>query len=581
VTDPRDPAVTGAITTPDADAPVAGVQGGRGSAVRRLERRIEGMSLRARLLAILVISLLAALTLTGYGVQLAMSRYLVQQIDDELVANYSRALRDEGFVNALNGDRRPPTSFATFISVDGHPELTSTRSGRPDTSPPVFESMTSAAASATEGRVFTLHSSNGAAWRAVAMPGTLTAGGSDYPAAIVLALPLQGVHDAVNQLRLGTLVLGLIVIGLGGGVGWLAIRRSFRPLVEVEETAAAIAAGDLSRRIPPRPATTEVGRLTTSLNGMLTRIESAFRAQEASEARTRRFAADASHELRTPLVSIRGFAELYRQGAVPGDEVPRTMRRIEDEAKRMGSLVEDLLLLARLDEQRPGRKDPVDLAVLAGDAVHDARGLDADRLVSFVGLDGVGPTPAVVIGDEDRLRQVVANLVANAIRHTPAGTPVEVAVGRTTATDGTDGNGGNGGNGGGGVRAVLEVRDHGPGLTPEQSEKVFERFYRLDSSRRRDTGGGSGLGLSIVSAVVAAHAGTVTVVPTPGGGATFRVSLPARTEPSGPAGPDPGDGQDVVDGRARNGFGRGRSARATSVVESGSGSSGQTPSTRR
>jgi two-component system OmpR family sensor kinase len=536
VTDPRDTAVTGVITTPDdapaspadppADAPdildsragEAPVPGpGRRSVVVELRHRLEGLSLRARLLAILVIALLAALTVTGYGVQLAMSRYLVQQIDDELVATYTRAMRDEGFVSSLNGDRRPPTSFATFVSVDGHPELTSTRAGRPGTPPPVFEAMTSAAASATGGRVFTLHSSTGAAWRAVAMPGTLSLGSADYSAAIVLALPLQGVHDAVNQLRLGTLVLGLIVIGLGGGVGWLAIRRSFRPLVEVEETAAAIAAGDLSRRIPPRPATTEVGRLTTSLNGMLTRIESAFRAQEASEARTRRFAADASHELRTPLVSIRGFAELYRQGAVPVDEVPRTMRRIEDEAKRMGSLVEDLLLLARLDEQRPGRKEAVDLAVLAGDAVHDARGLDAERTVSFVGLDGVGPVPAVVTGDEDRLRQVVANLVANAIRHTPAGTPVEVAVGRAPGGHGTD-------------RAVLEVRDHGQGLTPEQAEKVFERFYRLDSSRRRGTGGGSGLGLSIVSAVVASHAGTVDVTPTPGGGATFRVSLPTRAD---------------------------------------------------
>jgi two-component system OmpR family sensor kinase len=246
---------------------------------------------------------------------------------------------------------------------------------------------------------------------------------------------------------------------------------------------------------------------------MLTRIEAAFRAREASEARTRRFAADASHELRTPLASIRGFAELYRQGAVPPSDVPRTMGRIEDEATRMGHLVEDLLLLARLDEQRPARTDPVDLAVLAGDALVDARALAPDREVRLVGLqDGGGPVPAPVTGDEDRLRQVVANLVANAVRHTPAGTPVELAVGVTTSPDGDT--------------CVLEVRDHGPGVPPEQSARVFERFYRTDASRQRASGGGAGLGLSIVAAVVAAHGGTAEVRPTPGGGATFAVRLP-------------------------------------------------------
>jgi two-component system OmpR family sensor kinase len=252
---------------------------------------------------------------------------------------------------------------------------------------------------------------------------------------------------------------------------------------------------------------------------MLTQIEGAFRSREASEERTRRFAADASHELRTPLASIRGFAELYRQGAVPAEEVPRTLRRIEDEAKRMGGLVEDLLLLARLDEQRPTRTEPVDLAVLAGDAVHDARGLDAGRTVRLVGLgdqDGEGgargPAPAPTLGDEDRLRQVVANLLANAVRHTPAGTPIEVAVGTAQAN--------------GSAHAVLEVRDHGPGLGADQADRVFERFYRADPSRRRGQGGGSGLGLSIVQAVVTAHRGTVSVRETPGGGATFAVDLP-------------------------------------------------------
>jgi two-component system OmpR family sensor kinase len=205
---------------------------------------------------------------------------------------------------------------------------------------------------------------------------------------------------------------------------------------------------------------------------------------------------------------------------VPTEEVPRVVRRIEDEATRMGGLVEDLLMLARLDEQRPARSEPVDLAVLAGDAVHDARGLDPERSVRLVGLAGSGgPVPAVVVGDEDRLRQVVGNLVANAVRHTPAGSPVEVAVGVDARHPAAR-------------RVVLEVRDHGPGISPEQAQKVFERFYRLDASRRRGHGGGSGLGLSIVSAVVSAHQGEVDVQQTPGGGATFVVRLPAAAAPA-------------------------------------------------
>jgi two-component system OmpR family sensor kinase len=318
-------------------------------------------------------------------------------------------------------------------------------------------------------------------------------------------------------------------------LGWLAIRRAFLPLREVEDTAAAIAAGDLSRRVREWPRNTEVGRLTASLNGMLAQIEQAFRHREASQARTRRFAADASHELRTPLASIRGFAELYRQGAVPAGDVPRTMRRIEDEAARMGGLVEDLLLLARLDEQRPGRSEPVDLAVLAGDAVHDVRGLDPTRRVQLAGLDAYsGPAPALVIGDEDRLRQVVGNLMANAVRHTPAGTAIEVAVGVSAQPPSPTGPARGPSPAGGVPRAVIEVRDHGPGLTPEQAERVFERFYRIDASRVRGSGGGSGLGLSIVAAVVAAHGGTVEARTTPGGGATFRVEIPAAPPETDP-----------------------------------------------
>ena len=224
----------------------------------------------------------------------------------------------------------------------------------------------------------------------------------------------------------------------------------------------------------------------------------------------RRFVADASHELRTPVAAVRGFAELYRQGAVtdPAD-VARSFRRIEEESARMGGLVEDLLLLARLDEQRPMRREPVDLLVLAGDAVHDALALAPGRTVRLVGLDGDPvPRPALTLGDDARLRQVLSNLLTNAVRHTPAGSPVEIGVG---VADGW---------------ARWQVVDHGPGVDPDQAGRIFERFYRADSSRHRGTGGGSGLGLAIVDAITRAHGGAARVVPTPGGGATFEVALP-------------------------------------------------------
>jgi two-component system OmpR family sensor kinase len=261
---------------------------------------------------------------------------------------------------------------------------------------------------------------------------------------------------------------------------------------------------------------------------MLAQIESAFGARAASEAsarrsedRMRRFVADASHELRTPLTTIRGFAELYRQGGVRDPaELDRLMRRIEDQAARMGLLVEDLLLLARLDQQRPLDRRPVDLLALAAEAVNDARAVAPDRRIELVlgGDDGDQGGALVVLGDDQRLRQVLANLVNNALTHTPAGGPVEVRVG-LASLDGRPG-------------AAVEVVDHGPGLTPEQAERVFERFYRADPARS-PADGGTGLGLSIVAALVAVHGGTVGVDSVPGRGARFRVVLPLAPDAAG------------------------------------------------
>jgi two-component system OmpR family sensor kinase len=281
----------------------------------------------------------------------------------------------------------------------------------------------------------------------------------------------------------------------------LLVRLGLRPLDRLGETADALAAGDLSRRVTPATSKTEVGRLGLALNAMLARLEHAFTRQQASEDRLRRFLADASHELRTPLVAIRGYAELYRMGAARSEEdVAKSMRRIEDEAARMGVLVEDLLTLARLDEVRAAPHGPVDLAALARDAVDDARVTAPDREIS---LDA---EPARVTGDADQLRQVLANLLRNALVHTPAGTPIEVTVDSS-------------------VR--LEVRDHGRGLPTDDSGSLFERFWRAEAGRERGKGG-AGLGLAIVAGIVDAHGGTVSAANAPDGGAAFEVRLPAR-----------------------------------------------------
>jgi two-component system, OmpR family, sensor kinase len=319
------------------------------------------------------------------------------------------------------------------------------------------------------------------------------------------------VNHTVARLLVTTAVIGTLALIGSIVLAWFAVRRAFRPLTRIEDTASAIANGDLTQRIPVRQADDEVTSLARSLNVMLARIESSFAVREASEERMRQFVADASHELRTPLATVRGYAELYRQGAVRDSAaVGSAMERIEAESTRMSGLVEDLLTLARIDDAPVVETTQVDLTVLAADAVADARVRVPERRISLLGLDGpVAPTP--VRGTESQLRQVVTNLVANALLHTPEGTPVEVAVGPDD------------------FGVALEVRDHGPGVPQEVATKVFERFYRADPSRGRAGGGGSGLGLAIVAAIVSQHHGRVGVAPTPGGGATFVVRLPQGT----------------------------------------------------
>src|SRR3954447_13055950 len=340
-------------------------------------------------------------------------------------------------------------------------------------------------------------------WRAMSvrgMRGELT----------TVAIDLSDVQSTVRALIYAQLGIGAAVLLVLGVVGYWVVHRSLRPLVEVERTAAAIASGQLDRRVPERDPRTEVGRLSLALNGMLAQIQRAVASSESSadaartsEDRMRRFITDASHELRTPLTTIRGFAELYRQGAAR--DVELLMSRIESESRRMGLLVEDLLLLARLDAQRPLEQRRVDLLTLATDAVHDAQSIAPARVIAMDVFDGPG-TPEV-LGDEARLRQVLGNLVANALQHTPEPARIVVRVG----TD--DDN------------AVLEVADEGPGMSADDAHRIFERFYRTDSSRDRASGG-TGLGLSIVDSLVYAHGGTVTVATAPGRGCRFTVKLP-------------------------------------------------------
>lgn len=340
----------------------------------------------------------------------------------------------------------------------------------------------------------------------------------DNQGTYAVAASLSGVEETVAQVRLLSTVIGLLVLSACALLGWFGIARAFRPLQTIEDTAAGIASGDLSRRIPEFAAHDEVASLSGSLNAMLSQLETSFAMREASQERMRQFVTNASHELRTPLATIRGYAELYRQGAAASPaQTANAMRRIELEATRMSALVEDLLTLARLDNRRPLALGEVDLTVLASDAVQDARVREPGRAMRLRGLDGQPIGPTLVPGDEDRLRQVVTNLVANALQHTPAGTPIEVEVGRR-----------------GDLTARLVVRDHGEGIEEALVGKVFERFFRLDPARGRDDGASTGLGLAIVAAIVDAHEGRVGLAPTPGGGASFVVDLPRLEPPEEP-----------------------------------------------
>jgi two-component system, OmpR family, sensor kinase len=359
----------------------------------------------------------------------------------------------------------------------------------------------------TPNQVITVHAKSGSLrYRVRATPRRFGDGGLT-----IVAVPLNGVDERLNRLLL---VEGLVIAGvllLLAAAAWVLVGVGLRPLDRIGATADAIAGGDLSRRVDVAAPRTEVGRLGLAFNAMLERLEEAFRQREASEGRLRRFLADVSHELRTPLASIRGYSELFRMGAArKPEDADRAMTRIEEEAARMGVLVEDLLTLARLDEVRDRPAEAVDVAQLVEDAAADTRALDPARTIEV----DAGPE-AIVLGDANQLRQVLANLLGNAVVHTPAGVPIEIAVRRD---DGS---------------VELEVRDHGPGLPTDHPDELFERFWRRGAERAEGNGEpgaperrGAGLGLAIVAGIVAAHGGSVRAANASGGGASFVVRLP-------------------------------------------------------
>ena len=548
--------------------------------------------------AILTLVAIALLTISVAGLGFLRS-YLLDQADGQLesYAAASGSIQSEVRYYLENG--QPPGVSNSPVAIgwipaggslhwivpesQGYNFSTGTGSAEPFPSASASSGWLSPGAMATVGA-----QSGGTRYRILALSASVYTSPGAAPAAgtVLVAVDVSNVYKTLGRLTGIDIIISSILLAGIAVLGVTVIRASLRPLDAIERTAEAIAAGDLSRRVPDQDPRTEVGRLGNSLNAMLTQIEAAFQARSASETaarksedKMRQFVADASHELRTPLTAIRGFAEYYRQrggvattghaqlaaahaqpeltaggsgtsagtnsdsadaadanASLPGRiepgghgagqlapaELDRIMRRVESESARMGILVEDMLLLARLDQQRPLEHQTVDLLTLAADAVHDARVVAPGRDINLT----VGAGAALlVLGDEVRLRQVVGNLMSNALNHTPDGTAIDVRI-RSGSVDEARFPG---------VpdvararsAAVLEVTDHGPGLSREQAERVFERFYRADQAR---TSGGSGLGLAIVASLVAAHGGAVWVQSAPGAGATFRIALPLAPE---------------------------------------------------
>jgi two-component system, OmpR family, sensor kinase len=485
------------------------------SRLRRLPRSLAHASLRVRIMAAAAILVMVTSVLMG-AVGTAMLRdYLIGRVDQQLLAF--------GGPRGRGGRGHPPGGLSPGnLPRSGTPQLPSLFLIEQFSAQKRVERVSGSVHGAARPEVSTARLRDaggpftaaatgdpGHSWRVLVRPGP----GGGY---VLIAYNIDALNSTVARLEAADAAAGAVAILILAAIGLPLIRVSLKPLARIEDAAEAIAAGDLSRRIDRPAADTEVGRLAAVLNTMLGRIEAAYRAREEGEARARdsedrmrRFVADASHELRTPLTSVRGLAEFcLQQGeAASREEMTRLVTRIQQEATRMGFLVDDLLLLAQFDEDRPLDKQPVDLSSIAAEAVLMARTVARGHALTLQ----AAPDPVIVSADGGRLRQVIDNLIGNALQHTPPGTLVTVGVDSVPGC------------------AQITVADNGPGMTAEQASRVFERFYRTDDARSRARGG-TGLGLSIAAALVDAHGGTITVDPrAPGDGATFRVRLPLAT----------------------------------------------------
>ena len=478
------------------------------SPLSRVRTPLSLWSLRNRLILASVVLASFAIIASDFAANAALRTYLISQVDDQLIniSNTSLNRLDRAGIAPLEDDDKnspfkileplrgvPTATSITLLDTDGN--LIGQVGGELGGKNFAVTGMKINEVSQYKNRPFTIDGKDGQPdIRALAqmLP---TGMGS-----VIVADSLEKVDKTLSQLRFLFLILGLIaLIAIAMAARWI-IALGLKPLEAVEDTAEAIASGDLSARLPAAKPDTEVGRLTTSLNTMLSRIEESFTARVESENKLRRFVADASHELRTPLTAIRGFAELHRQGAVVGDDKTKELiNRIEKESVRMSSLVEDLLLLARLDQSRELAKEPVDLNTLITEAVASARAAGPNHPIEIK----LEASEIFVLGDSQRIHQVIANLLANARAHTPNGTQISI-----TAMQGVS-------------ETTITVSDKGPGLSKADQDRIFERFYRADPSRVRNSGEGSGLGLSIVDAVMKAHGGYVSVKSEVGQGATF------------------------------------------------------------
>jgi two-component system OmpR family sensor kinase len=461
------------------------------------------LSLRGRLLIGVISLMVVGLLVANIAIYISLQTFLIGQLDDQLRGGVNEAADALGYGPAVQHPTFPVGTVVILLNPDGSVSNVSVvgyvNSSSVSTVAPVLPRSFSPTRLDYPVDPFTVSGSDGSTQFRM----TYWSEGRFRGQTVVLAIPLTGIQSTLKGLLLSQALISAGVVAITALLAFVIIHLGLRPLQRMGATAGQIAAGDLSRRVEPATAKTEIGRLGLALNVMLSQIEAAFAQSKASEQRLRRFIADASHELRTPLTSIRGYSEMLRRGAAesPADsELAR--RRIEEESVRMTALVDDMLLIARLDQGRPLESKPVNLQAIARDAVDDARAVAPQRDISLHAESAI-----VVTGDDTRLRQVVGNLVRNALVHTPPASPIEVSV---TSEDSV---------------ARMSVADHGPGLGPDDTERIFEPFYRADPSRSRDSGG-AGLGLSIVSAVVAAHGGNVKVKETSGGGATFEVELP-------------------------------------------------------